>query len=75
MKVFKMSDDLFKDYVPEVIEYDPQVDGSDEHKIRDEHLNTKENLLEKIRKAKAAAKGNQTTFRQNIRTENVADDK
>ena len=65
-----MSDDLFKDYVPEVVEYDPQIDGSDEHKIRDEHLNTKENLLDKIRKAKAAAKGNKTTFRQNIRTEN-----
>jgi len=65
-----MSNDLFKDYVPEVVEYDPDVDGSDEHKIRDEHLNTKETLLEKIRKAKAAAKGNKTTFRQNIRTEN-----
>lgn len=65
-----MSDDLFKDYVPEVVEYDPEVDGSDEHKIRDEHLTTKENLLEKIRKAKASAKGNKTTFRQNIRTEN-----
>ena len=69
-----MSDDLFKDYVPEVVEYDPAVDGSDEHKIRDEHLNTKENLLEKIRRAKAAAKGNKTTFRQNIRTENVAEE-
>ena len=65
-----MSDDLFKDYVAEVVEYDPEVDGSDEHKIRDEHLNTKENLLDKIRKAKAASKGNKTTFRQNIRTEN-----
>ncbi len=65
-----MSDDLFKDYTPEIVEYDPEVDGSDEHKIRDEHLSTKENLLEKIRKAKAAAKGNKTTFRQNIRTEN-----
>jgi len=65
-----MSDDLFKDYVPETIEYDPKVDGSDEHKIRDAHLEVKENLLEKIRKAKAAAKGNKTTFRQNIRTEN-----
>ncbi len=61
---------LFEDYVPEVLEYDPQVDGSDEHKIRDEHLSTKENLLEKIRKAKAARKSNKTTFRQNIRTEN-----
>jgi hypothetical protein len=65
-----MNDNLFKDYVPEILEYDPQIDGSDEHKIRDEHLSTKENLLEKIRKAKAAAKGNKTTFRQNIRTEN-----
>ncbi len=65
-----MSDDLFKDYVPEVVEYDPEIDGSDEHKIRDEHLTTKENLLETIRKAKASAKGNKTTFRQNIRTEN-----
>ncbi len=70
---FTMSADtqeLFKDYVPEVLEYDPQVDGSDEHKIRDEHLSTKENLLETIRKAKAARKSNKTTFRQNIRTEN-----
>jgi len=70
-----MNDDLFKDYVPQTVEYDPQIDGSDEHKIRDEHLNTKENLLEKIRKAKAAAKGNKTTFRQNIRTENETNDK
>ena len=65
-----MGDDLFKDYVPEVIEYDPEIDGSYEHQIREEHLNTKEDLLEKIRKAKAEAKGNKTTFRQPIRTEN-----
>lgn len=62
--------DIFKDYVPEVEEYNPEIDGSDEHKIRDEHLGHKEDALEKIRKAKAKAKGNQTTFRQNIRTEN-----
>lgn len=65
-----MSKDLFKDYVPEILVYDETVDGSGEYKIRDEHLNTKEDLLEKIRKAKAAAKGNKTVFRQNIRTEN-----
>jgi len=65
-----MSAELFKDYVPEILIYDPEVDGSYEHKIRDEHLNTKEKLLKKIRKAKAAAKGNKTTFRQPIRTEN-----
>ena len=63
--------DIFAEYVPEVEEYDPEVDGSDdEHKIRDHHLDFKEDALEKIRKAKAKAKGNQTTFRQNIRTEN-----
>ena len=65
-----MSTELFKDYVPEILTYNPQVDGSYEHKIRDEHLSTKEKLLDKVRKAKAAAKGNQTTFRQPIRTEN-----
>jgi len=65
-----MSAELFKDYVPEILIYDPEVDGSYEHKIRDEHLSTKEKLLQKIREAKAAAKGNQTTFRQPIRTEN-----
>jgi len=65
-----MGDDLFKDYVAETVEYDEEIDGSDEHKIRENHLNTKEDLVEKIKKAKAAAKGNQTTFRQNIRTEN-----
>ena len=65
-----MSKDLFEDYTPEVIEYNEDIDGSDEHKIRDNHLDTKQDLIGKIRKAKAAAKGNQTTFRGNIRTEN-----
>lgn len=65
-----MSEDKFKDYVPQVVEYDAEIDGSNEHKIRENHLEVKESLLEKIRKAKAAAKGNQTTFRANIRTEN-----
>jgi Cu/Ag efflux pump CusA len=65
-----MHPDLFADYVPEILVYDEKVDGSYEHQIRDEHLSTKEKLLEKVRKAKAKAKGNQTTFRQPIRTEN-----
>ncbi len=65
-----MRTELFKDYVPEILTYDPEVDGSYEHKIRDEHLSTKEKLLTKVRHAKAAAKGNKTTFRQPIRTEN-----
>ncbi|MEN4046585.1 MULTISPECIES: hypothetical protein [Sulfurimonas] len=65
-----MRTDLFQDYVPEILVYDPEIDGSYKHKIRDEHLSSKEKLLEKVRKAKAAAKGNTTTFRQPIRTEN-----
>ena len=52
-----MSDDLYKDYVPEVEEYDEELDGSFEHKVREEHLSTKEDLVAKIKKAKAAAKG------------------
>jgi len=61
-----MSNDLFKDYIPEIIEYNEEIDGSFEHKIREEHLNSKEKLLEKVRKAKR----NKTPFRQPIRTEN-----
>jgi hypothetical protein len=62
--------DLFADYEPVVVEYDQEVDGGEIFKVRDEHLDHKEDALERIRKAKAKAKGNQTTFRQNIRTEN-----
>ena len=66
------SKNLFKDYKPEVIEYDEEVDGSNEHKTRKDRLDEKAFLLEKMKKAKARAKGNQTTFRQNIRTENLS---
>ncbi|MBU1657784.1 hypothetical protein KKG72_01885 [bacterium] len=59
-----------KAYVPEVLEYDEDVDGTDEYQVRENHLSVKEALLEKIRKAKAARKSNKTTFRQPIRTEN-----
>jgi len=65
-----MSKDLFEDYTPEVVEYNEEIDGSDEHKIRNDHLDDKQDLIGKIRKAKAAAKGNKTVFRDNIRTEN-----
>ncbi len=55
---FKMSnekenaDDPFKDYTPEVIEYDPAIDGDEEHNIRDEHLSEKAKLLEQFTKQK-----------------------
>lgn len=63
-------ENMLKNYKPEILVYDPEVDGSDDHLIRSEHLSVKEALVEQIRLAKAARKNNQTTFRQNIRTEN-----
>ncbi|WP_415397356.1 hypothetical protein [Sulfurimonas sp. CS5] len=58
--------DLFEDYVPQVVEFDEEIDGSDEHKIREDHLNTKEELLKEIMKKKS----NKRSYRQPIRTEN-----
>jgi hypothetical protein len=54
----KNIEELFKDYVPEVVEYDEEVDGSEEHKIRNEHLSEKEKLLQKFQKVKPNAKEN-----------------
>lgn len=62
----KDTEELFKDYVPEILEFDEELDGSDEHKIRDEHLNTKEKLLKEIQEKQA----NKRVYRQPIRTEN-----
>ncbi len=52
----KNTQDLFKDYVPETLEYDSDVDGSDEYKIRDEHLSEKAKLLEKFQNIKPDVK-------------------
>jgi len=49
--------DPYKDYVPEVMEYDPEVDGGDEHLVRDEHLAEKERLKEVITKLKQKNRG------------------
>ncbi len=63
--------EVFKDYVPEVIYYDEKRDFGDEWLKREEHLKTKEELIKKIREAKSQRKGNKTTYRLNIRTENI----
>jgi len=63
--------EVFKDYKPEVIYYDPEVDYGQEWMQRDELLQTKAQLVEKIRKAKMQKKGNRTTYRAPIRTENL----
>ena len=62
--------EVFKDYQPEILEYDKEIDGMAGFEMRTDRLQSKEALIEKVKKAKAQAKGNQTTFRQNIRTEN-----
>jgi hypothetical protein len=48
----KKKEDIFADWVPEVVEYDPEIDGGSEHLERDEHLATKEKLKEQILKHK-----------------------
>ena len=48
----KKEEDLFKDWVPEVIEYDEEVDGGGEHLERDELLAKKEELAKSIMKMK-----------------------
>lgn len=44
--------DPFKDWVPEVVEYDEEIDGGGEHLVRDELLAKKEELAESIMKMK-----------------------
>ncbi len=48
----KVEDDVFKDWVPEIIEYDASIDGGDEYLQRDELLKIKESLKEEIVKLK-----------------------
>ncbi|WP_345992694.1 hypothetical protein [Sulfurimonas sp. HSL-1716] len=45
-------EDLFKDWVPEVVEYDEEVDGGGEHLVRHELLAKKEELVDTIVKMK-----------------------
>ena len=49
--------DPFKDYVPEVMEYDPEIDGGDEHLIREDLLAEKERLKDVITRLKEKNRG------------------
>lgn len=51
------AEELFKDYKPVVVEYDPEVDGDDEHLLRDDLLSEKERLHELINARKQANRG------------------
>jgi len=43
------TEDLFKDYVPETLEYDKEIDGMADFEVREDRLKTKEQLAEKIK--------------------------
>ena len=48
----KTLEELLKNYNPEPLEYDPEIDGGDEYPIRDELLKKKEELKDVITKLK-----------------------
>lgn len=48
----------YEDYIPEVMKYDPKVDGDEHHNIRDEMLSEKERLKDVITKLKEKNRGN-----------------
>lgn len=59
----KRNTDQYSDYKPEIIEYDPEVDGGDEHLERDEHLKTKEKLYDLINNRKKDNRGDRKVRR------------
>ncbi len=59
----KTAQELFKDYVPEIMHYDPEVDGGSEHLIREDHLHEKERLKKLITKRKTDNRGDRKVRR------------
>jgi hypothetical protein len=45
-------EEMLKNYNPQPLEYDPEVDGDDEHLIREDLLKKKEELNEVVSKLK-----------------------
>lgn len=56
--------DKYKDYKPETMEYDPKIDGGDEHLIRDAHLAEKDRLHDVIAKIKKRQRGDDKKVRR-----------
>ncbi|WP_295051832.1 hypothetical protein [Sulfuricurvum sp.] len=48
----KTLEELLKNYTPEPLEYDPEIDGGDEFLIRDQLLEEKERLKDVVTKLK-----------------------
>ena len=55
--------EYFKDYVPEVMYYDPDVDGGSDHLIREDLLSEKERMKALITKRKEANRGDRKVRR------------
>ena len=58
-----MSEDKYKNFTPEIVEYDEDVDGSDEFKTRDKMLDEKDKLIDIMLKLKAKQRGPNKTRR------------
>jgi len=52
-----------KEYTPEIMYYDPKIDGGEEHLIRDELLNEKERLKDVITRLKQKNRGDRKVRR------------
>ena len=55
--------ELFKDYIPEVMYYNPDVDGGSDHLIREDLLSEKERMKALITKRKEANRGDRKVRR------------
>jgi hypothetical protein len=63
MAAEKSIEELLKEYVPEIMHYDPKVDGGEEHMIRDELLSEKERLKDVITRLKEKNRGDRKVRR------------
>jgi len=54
----KSAKELYKDYKAEVVEYDPEIDGSKEHMVRELMLDEKERMKDVLSKLKSKIRGN-----------------
>ncbi len=59
----KDTKELFKDYVPEIMYYDPEIDGGSDHLIREDLMSEKERLKSMITKRKADNRGDRRVRR------------
>jgi len=56
-------EEKLKNYTPEIMYYDPKVDGGEEHMIRDELLSEKERLKDVITRLKQKNRGDRKVRR------------